>query len=398
MQTKILMHKPFCYKLNQITFILYMMKHCCQDCNKQFETAQGLRRHMERKTPCVITVAPHQVIANQCNGCNRGFATASSLMRHARGRCRAPRTAQPATLETITQQMRVLQNMVATLGNPTKAQMADSGQAAPHVTNVNTINGPVTTVHAVTHVVNNVTIAPWGTPLQLTDADVEAALASIPCLAGAPAMTEVVAALMELVKRSHRPEAARNVHLNPKRADQALALTPTGTWAAMPLTEATAALFDGASARIAAPAGRRRAGAAAATVPVQYRADKALAVQLGLRPMEAHLANTRPGGPGPLLLESAAACLPADSGAAGVPAAAAATTQSCIEERVRAAILARPLRCSESGAMLVDWLASTSAAACLSPQDFYKALLAGIGGTAAGEAARLYAEAKSYIA
>ena len=25
------------------------MKHCCLDCNKQFETAQGLRRHIMRK-------------------------------------------------------------------------------------------------------------------------------------------------------------------------------------------------------------------------------------------------------------------------------------------------------------------------------------------------------------
>ena len=63
---------------------------------------------------------------------------------------------------------------------------------------------------------------------QPADADVEAALASIPGVAGSLALPEVVAALMELVKRAHMPGAARNVYLNPKRGDQALALTPAG--------------------------------------------------------------------------------------------------------------------------------------------------------------------------
>jgi len=82
------------------------------------------------------------------------------------------------------------------------------------------------------NLVNHVTIAPWGSPLQLTDADVEAALATVPGIAGTPALPEVVAALMELVKRAHVSAAARNIHLNPKRTDQALALT-TGGWAAI---------------------------------------------------------------------------------------------------------------------------------------------------------------------
>jgi hypothetical protein len=82
--------------------------------------------------------------------------------------------------------------------------------------------------------VNNVTVnvTPWGSPLQLTDADVEAALATVPGIAGTPAIPEVVAALMELVKRAHVSATARNIHLNPKRTDQALALT-TGGWAAI---------------------------------------------------------------------------------------------------------------------------------------------------------------------
>ena len=275
----------------------------------------------------------------------------------------------PVTLETITQQMLVLQNMVASLGNPTKAQTADTGQTPSHVTNVNTINGPVTTVNAVTTVVNNVTIAPWGSPLALTDADVEAALASIPGVAGTPAMPEVVAALMELVKRAHLPEAARNVHLNPRRGDQALARTATGAWAAMPLTEATAVLFDGASARIATPVARRRANPLHAAVPIQYRADKALAVQLGLRPMEAHLANMAPGGPGPLLLAGGA--VQATASAHEQPVAA----HSVLDPEAAAALVKRlPARYEPTGAVTAEWLTTVLAEAGTNAGELIRAL------------------------
>jgi hypothetical protein len=183
-------------------------------------------------------------------------------------------------------------------------------------------------------------------------------------------MPEVVAALMELVKRAHMPDAARNVYLNPKRGDQALACTAAGSWAAMPLTEATAVLFDGASARIAAPTARRRVNALQASVPVQYRADKALAVQLGLRPMEAHLANMVPGGPGPLLLESVAAI--AMQAAEIAPASAA--TQPAAEQidatHAVALIAAHPA----AGGVTAEWLAEVTTAAGVSPAALVRAL------------------------
>jgi hypothetical protein len=208
----------------------------------------------------------------------------------------------------------------------------------------------------------NVTIAPWGSPLALTDADVEAALAQIPGLAAAPALPEIVSTLMELVKRAHLPEAARNVYLNPKRGDQALARTAAGGWAAMPLTEATAVLFDGASARIAAPGARRRASALQASVPVQYRAEKAQAVQLGLRPMEAHLANMAPGGPGPLLLE------------AGPDTHVAAAPQPVAKQLDAAAAVALLAAYPAAGGVTAEWLAGVTSAAGVSVGALVQAL------------------------
>ena len=228
---------------------------------------------------------------------------------------------------------------------------------------INNINNVANTT---VNTVNHVTIAPWGSPLQLTDADVEAALAVVPGLAGNTALPEVVAVLMDLVKRSHIPEAARNVHINPKRCDQALALTAAG-WAALPLAEATTALFDGATACIAAPMPRQRANPLRDTLPMQYRADKEAAVQLGLRPMEAHLANIAPGGPGPLLLAA-----PAQP-----PAAPAQPAQLSHIERTRAILQSMPIRRGLTGALKIDWIVAASQAAGLSGRELFKALEAG---------------------
>ena len=269
-----------------------------------------------------------------------------------------------------------------------------NGQVSGPVTQV---NGPMTqvntvnTVNTVNHI--NVEIRPWGAALALTDGDVEAALACVPGLAGTPTLAEVVSSLMELVKRAHAPAEARNIYINPKRADQALALT-AGGWATLPLAEATTVLFDAATARMEAPAARMEAPAARAAatprqervrglraeVPVQYRIERESAVQLGLRPMEAHLINTRPGGPGPLLLEAKArGAAEAGGPAAGAAGAARGAVEAKEEkkERIRAAMAANPARYGESGALALGWIQEACGAAKVNGHELFAELQAG---------------------
>jgi len=257
----------------------------------------------------------------------------------------------------------------ATMANAMGAAVAAvRGQVNGPLTQVTGALTQVTNINNVSTVNNNISVSirPWGAALELTDGDVEAALATVPGLAGTPTLAEVVSTLMELVKRAHAPAEARNIHLNPKRADQALALT-AGGWATLPLAEATGVLFDAASARMEAPAGRKAATARQererglrAEVPVQYRIEKETAVQLGLRPMEAHLANTRPGGPGPLLLEKAAAEAgggPPHQKLQGEADGQAGGKQA---ERIREAVRAHQLETRESGALEVGWILAVS--------------------------------------
>ena len=244
-------------------------------------------------------------------------------------------------------------------------QLHTQSEANPTV--IHTVNNVANTT---VNTVNSITIAPWGSLLQLTDADVEAALATVPGIAGTPAVPEVVAALMELVKRAHVPPAARNIHLNPKRTDQALALT-TGGWAAMPLEEATAALFDGASASMAAARMPSVRQMMRTSIPVQYRAERAASVQLGLRPMGAHLLNVAPGGPGPLLLTGPAE--PAGATAAtGADAQQSAEIASSAFDAIRACELLK--NHPAVAGVSAEWLMRVTAAAGVSAMGLARAL------------------------
>ena len=308
-----------------------------------------------------------------CEGCQKQFTRNDSLMRH-QEKCK--KVKDPVVI--LQQQLEEV-----------KLKLHEMSQQIPRATEATlVVNAPVTNINNVNHV--NVEITPWGSPLALSDADVEAALARLPCLAGTPALGEIVNTLMELVKRAHEPVSARNIHLNPKRADQALALTEAG-WAALPLGEATAVLFDQASARIAV----RPAMVPQATmqsmlrtvVPTPYRVEKESAVQLGLRPMEAHLLNTRPGGPGPLRLAGPLVKTVATATVARKP-----PTQS---DRLIKALAQYPLRCEPSGAVSVGWIVAAMQAAGLSGPELFAALKAH--GGPAWAAAELYTAEKTQM-
>ena len=150
-------------------------------------------------------------------------------------------------------------------------------------------------------VVNHIVIKPWGADLEITAADVLAALSNIPSIVG---NSEVVEVLMNLTRRAHvRPES-RNIHLNPRRGDQALALMSSG-WSALPIEEATRKLFDGAVGSISKLPEITGVtnDIVASSIPRQYMFERDDCVQLGLRPMVAHLTNLAPGGPGPCVTE-----------------------------------------------------------------------------------------------
>ncbi len=114
-----------------------------------------------------------------------------------------------------------------------------------------------------------------------------------------PYVTEL---LMDLVKRGHADPAARNVYLNPRRADQVLVHMRGGRWEVLPLADATRLLFDGVAEtihRTVLSDGERRrlpleAQNALAIAGMLYEEKPDDYVERARGPMSAHLTNTRP--------------------------------------------------------------------------------------------------------
>ena len=127
-----------------------------------------------------------------CEGCQKQFTRNDNLMRH-QEKCK--KVKDPVVI--LQQQLEEV-----------KLKLHEMSQQIPCATEATlVVNAPVTNINNVNHV--NVEITPWGSPLALSDADVEAALARLPCLAGTPALGEIVNALM-----AHEPASARNIHLS----------------------------------------------------------------------------------------------------------------------------------------------------------------------------------------
>lgn len=338
------------------------MDRSCTLCGKEFRDPATLKRHSLKKLPCVATDAVHHT----CLHCNRLFTTVSAKCRHIRNSCPVLKKAD-TTVQKLVEKVEELESIIR------------QGPVSTQTIQNNTVN------------INTVNITQWGSPPKLTDSDVEKALSILPL--GALELPDIVAVLMELVKRSHIPQDTRNIYINPKRADQALALT-AGGWAALPLNEATAVLFDGASDRISAPGSTSIAlmRGIMIALPAKYQAERAGAVQMGLRPMEAHLANMAPGGPGPLLLES--------KPPPAIPDRPPQLPQPTHSEKVKTMLRTFPPRCSPSGALDRDWIVMASREAGVSAQELFAALAAGQDDAVLAPvlaAARIYTEEKMRI-
>ena len=114
-----------------------------------------------------------------------------------------------------------------------------------------------------------------------------------------PYVTEL---LMDLTKRAHMDPTARNVYLNPRRADQVLVNTTSGRWEIVPLAEASRLLFDGIAANIyqltITAAELRKmpmeAQNAVSMARMMYREEPEEYVARARGPMAAHLSNTAP--------------------------------------------------------------------------------------------------------
>jgi hypothetical protein len=221
------------------------------------------------------------------------------LLDHTLQRQMADQNAQLAQMRAQMAELTTLMKGQLTLAAPATQQIA---QPIQHAGQVN--NGAVTNNNTVVH------IHPWDGDRRI-GVELAHILAAFtdnaklgdheltdPAIAP-PYVTEL---LMDLTKRAHADPAARNIYLNPRRADQALVHKKSGTWEVLPLAEATRLIFDGVAATIhhttMTSAERRQlpleAQNALSMAGLLYDDEPEEYVKRAKAPMAAHLVNTAP--------------------------------------------------------------------------------------------------------
>ncbi len=107
----------------------------------------------------------------------------------------------------------------------------------------------------------------------------------------------ILEALMDLVKRAHVDPSARNIYLNPKRADQVMVFDEK-TWKVETLTDATRSLFDSVAGDVRKMMYKddlsMHLKGAACFVPQLYNQEPERFIKKARAPMAAHLSNTAP--------------------------------------------------------------------------------------------------------
>jgi hypothetical protein len=295
----------------------------CVRCGKEFRAPALLKRHLERKTPCEpIIDATGEGIA--CRYCGKAFASRPSMSRHVRQYCKianseegmeklldhtlqrqlAEQNAKLAEQGAQIMKLTALIEKLALTDQAPSQQIAQPIQHAGQVNNAPVTNNTVVNIHPwdgdrrigieLAHILaaftDNAKLREYA---RMGDHDL-----SNPDIAP-PYVTEL---LMDLTRRAHADPAARNVYLNPRRADQALVHKKSGTWEVLPLAEATRLIFDGVAATIhhtTMTAVERRqlpleAQNALSMAGLLYDDEPDEYVKRAKAPMAAHLVNTAP--------------------------------------------------------------------------------------------------------
>jgi len=327
-----------------VNTVVHMANRTCPKCKKQFARPALLRRHLERMKPCDPILEQVQAAGGMptCKYCGRSFTTATSMYRHVRQYCKIANSEegmeklfehtlqrqlaeQSAKVDALQAQMAKLATLLegGLAGGPRPAGVAVENAAAvnagPTTTNIAQTNNVVQN-NVVQNTINAVIqIAPWDGDRRISvgAGQIAAAFAENERLKEYAAWSDhemvdperappyVTELYVDLTKRAHADPAARNVYLNPRRADQALVLVTGGKWEVLPLGETTRQLFDGITANL------RRVtltGAELKQLPMEaqnavsmaklmYQGEPEDYVVRAKAPLSAHLANTVPGMP-----------------------------------------------------------------------------------------------------
>lgn len=225
----------------------------CAKCGKKFQYPSTLKAHQQRKTPCQPKI-DNPVGKYVCKHCGRSFAFESGLYKHLGQSCKVAKAAKTAPLEPQLMNPQQVEEIVKKV--MTQMTLTTQPPAPPAIVIPQTVNNNINTV-----INQQINIHPWGgdrsvrVPVEMIAAAFAENKQLIEfCDMGDHAMADykqsgkfVIEAFMDLTKRAHQDPAARNIRLNPNRADQALVFGENAKWDACPINDATRIMFNSIS-------------------------------------------------------------------------------------------------------------------------------------------------------
>jgi predicted nucleic acid-binding Zn-ribbon protein len=294
--------------------------YSCRVCGAIFADTAHLKRHLRRKNPCTPIIEKrnlsdeHKANPNRCRFCGRVYSRSDSLKRHLKT-CKIANSDAGMNMlmeHTLHRQNAELsakvdeQNAKIDRLTVLVEQLAVGAEVAP-VLNIGTVNTATVTI--------NIIGFDREDRLNIPASIVAAAFTENPRLVEYCRMSDeervdadkaapyVLEALLDLVRRAHRDPLYRNVHLNPKRADQVMVCVGEDQrWEVRGLIEVIRVLFDGVADNLhrLITLDKERSQlpfnvqSAASWVPNLYEDEPERFVKDGKAPMAAHLQNTTP--------------------------------------------------------------------------------------------------------
>ncbi len=278
---------------------------------------------MANKKPCeaILEEASTEPISQQhrCRFCGRCFRHSTSMYRHVRQACKIANSDDGMLKlmdHTIQRQLAAQEFKVDTLQSQMSAQAAQITELTALLKERLGYPAALTTTNIQNNIVQNITIRSWSSAddrIYIPASMLREAFTDNPRLAeycsmsdaektnAETAMPYVLEALMELTKRAHADPSARNVYLNPRRADQVMVFDEK-TWRVLPLMDAIRGIFDGIVgniSRIIVTDSERRelpiqVQGTASWIPTLYDYEPDTFIRHARASMSAHLQNTLP--------------------------------------------------------------------------------------------------------
>ncbi len=253
----------------------------CPKCQKLFSRRDSLKRHLEKKKPCVddpkLLIEPMESNTHRCEHCQKKFESVQSKRRHERQFCSQKSSNEdptPPNNDNLQQEISVLKTQIACLLTAKATSEVTTEKPPQRLRNANiVVNGPVIhsngpVFHAdkmqnnMINVDSSVALAGWPPKwpapmvppnlfepcgyvismnllsrvlLKLGEDKTEA------CRRGDPkAISDL---LVEIIRQVHADPQERNIYLSPERSDQVLVHVPN-RWKPQTLKEAIKFMFE----------------------------------------------------------------------------------------------------------------------------------------------------------